>query len=68
MPERNEKPQVEKFREAARELKTDQSEKHFDAMLKKIAQAKHVPHDEAVDRAGKGAVVRSKKKSVPTAR
>lgn len=34
-----EKSQVDKFREAARELITDDSEEHFDAMLKKIAKA-----------------------------
>ncbi len=33
------KSQVDKFREAARELKTDDSEEHFDATLKKIAKA-----------------------------
>jgi hypothetical protein len=49
----------------ARELETDQYEKHFDAMLKKVAQAKHVPHDEAVERAGKGAMVRPKKRAFP---
>ena len=34
-----EKSQVEKFREAARELETDDSEEAFDAKLKKIAKA-----------------------------
>ena len=35
---------------------------HFDAVLKKTAQAKHAPHDEAVDRAARGAVIRPKKR------
>ena len=39
MPERIEKPQVEKFKEAARELETDDREEAFDAKLKKIAKA-----------------------------
>jgi hypothetical protein len=30
--------QVDKFREAARELQTDDSEKSFDAIVKKIAK------------------------------
>ncbi len=34
------KPQVEKFREAARELEADDSEEAFDAKLKKIAKSK----------------------------
>ncbi|AZO60009.1 MAG: hypothetical protein E5X23_28980 [Mesorhizobium sp.] len=32
-------PQIEKFREAARELKTDQSDEAFEAALGKIAHA-----------------------------
>lgn len=31
--------QVDKFREAARELETDQSEETFDRMVKKIAKS-----------------------------
>ena len=42
-------------------LKTDQSEEHFDTIVKQIAKAKHAPYDEAVAHAGKGAVVRSRK-------
>jgi len=38
MPEPTEKPQVEKFKEAARELETDQSEENFDRLVKKIAR------------------------------
>lgn len=33
------KSQIEKFREAARELKTDQSDKAFEAVVNKIAHA-----------------------------
>jgi len=41
-------PQVDKFRELARELGTDESEKAFDAALKKVAKAKPVsPEDTA---------------------
>lgn len=37
------KSQVDKFREAARELETDDSEERFDQMLKKIAKAPAKP-------------------------
>lgn len=37
MPDK--KPQIEKFREAARELKTDHSDEAFEAVVKKIAKA-----------------------------
>ena len=53
--------QYQKFKEAARELEADDSEEHFDALVKKIANARHAPFDEAVARAGRGAVVRSNK-------
>ncbi|MER9800074.1 hypothetical protein NKJ36_23545 [Mesorhizobium sp. M0142] len=33
------KPQIDKFREAARELKTDQSDAAFEAVVNKIAHA-----------------------------
>jgi len=33
------KSQIDKFREAARELETDDSEEAFDAKLKKVAKA-----------------------------
>lgn len=39
MPDQTEKPQVEKFKEAARELETDQSEEAFDRALKKVAKS-----------------------------
>lgn len=41
------KSQVDKFREAARELETDDSEEAFDAKLKKIAKAPPPKDDEA---------------------
>lgn len=41
-PKRNE--QFEKFKEAARELETDDREEAFDAMVKKIAKAPPVPN------------------------
>lgn len=44
-------PQVEKFREAARQLETDDSEEAFDAKLKKIAKAPPPKDDKA--KAGK---------------
>jgi hypothetical protein len=34
------KSQIEKFREAARDLKTDQSDASFEAIVQKIAKAK----------------------------
>ena len=34
-----EKPQIDKFREAARELQTDDSEEAFDRVLKKVVKA-----------------------------
>ena len=57
------KSQVDKFRETARELETDQSEEHFDAMVKRVARVK--PHDRAVERAGRGAGVRPTKPLKP---
>lgn len=42
MESKRPKSQIDKFREAARELKTDDSEEHFDATLKKIVKA-HPP-------------------------
>jgi hypothetical protein len=35
----DDKPQIDKFREAARELETDDDEKRFDERLGKIAKA-----------------------------
>lgn len=40
MPEKQAKnTQIEKFRETARELETDESEENFDRMLKKVAKS-----------------------------
>jgi hypothetical protein len=39
------KSQVEKFREAAREAGTDESEEHFNATLKDLAKAKRDPKE-----------------------
>jgi hypothetical protein len=39
MPRPETKPQIEKFREAARELQTDESEEAFDQVLKKVAKS-----------------------------
>lgn len=33
------RPQIDKFREAARELETDEREEAFDALVKKIAKS-----------------------------
>ena len=37
------KSQIEKFKEAARELEADETETHWDERLKKIANAKPAP-------------------------
>lgn len=39
------KSQVDKFREAARELETDQSEEAFDRALKKVAKSPPPKHE-----------------------
>ncbi|AZV18268.1 hypothetical protein [Mesorhizobium sp. M7A.F.Ce.TU.012.03.2.1] len=41
-----EKEQVEKFREAARELKTDQSDAAFEAVVNKIAHAPKLTNEQ----------------------
>jgi len=56
------KSQVDKFREAARELETDQSEAAFDDIVKRIAEAKHAPYDAIVTGADEEAKARSAKK------
>ncbi|BCM16876.1 hypothetical protein [Mesorhizobium sp. J8] len=43
------KTQKEKFEEAARELKTDQSEEAFEAAVNKIAHAPKLTNDEIKD-------------------
>ncbi|MBZ9748206.1 hypothetical protein LB516_23505 [Mesorhizobium sp. CO1-1-7] len=40
------KSQLDKFREAARELKTDQSDAAFDAVLDKIARAPKLTNEQ----------------------
>ncbi|MER9630408.1 hypothetical protein [Mesorhizobium sp. M0296] len=45
MPGRKEKSQVEKFKEAARELKTDESEEAFDRVLKKVVKSPPPKHE-----------------------
>ncbi len=38
-PEKPPQPQIDKFREAARELKTDQSDAAFESVVNKVAHA-----------------------------
>jgi len=38
--------QVQKFREAARELETDDSEANFDRVLKKVAKSLRTPKED----------------------
>lgn len=48
MPEKNSKKpiaQIDKFREAARELETDERPEAFDKVLRKVAQPKRKPPD-----------------------
>jgi hypothetical protein len=44
------KAQIDKFREAARELETDDSEERFDATLKRIARPSPAKDEEPGDR------------------
>jgi hypothetical protein len=46
----DEKSQIDKFREAARDLETDDSEERFDATLKRIARPAPTKDDEPGDR------------------
>jgi hypothetical protein len=41
------KSQLEKFKQAARELECDESEAHWDERLKKVAKAKPAPDAKA---------------------
>lgn len=41
--DRSDKPQLDKFKEAARELEADEDEAHWDERLKKVAKAKPKP-------------------------
>jgi hypothetical protein len=52
MNAKSEKLQVDKFREAARDLETDDDEKRFDERLGKIAKAPPVNHDKKNDNRG----------------
>lgn len=42
---KSQKSQVDKFREAARELETDESEENFDRALKRIAVVPSKPNE-----------------------
>ncbi|MES0048536.1 hypothetical protein [Mesorhizobium sp. M0053] len=44
MPDK--KPQIDKFREASRELKTDQSDAAFEAVVNKIAHAPKLTNEQ----------------------
>jgi len=44
MPEK-EKPQLDKFKDLARELEADEDEARWDERLKKVAKAKPTPED-----------------------
>ncbi|RWE75954.1 hypothetical protein [Mesorhizobium sp.] len=46
MPKSTDKSQIEKFRDAARELETDQSEAAFEADVQKIAKAPKLSNEE----------------------
>ncbi|MES0101891.1 hypothetical protein [Mesorhizobium sp. M0019] len=46
MPKSEGKSQIEKFREAARELKTDQSDAAFEAVVDKIAHAPKLTNEQ----------------------
>jgi hypothetical protein len=45
-PKSTEPAQIDKFRDAARELKTDQSEKRFRAIVRKVGAAPPAPAQE----------------------
>lgn len=53
-PDSNAKPQIERFREMARELGCDEDEAKFDAVLRKIATAGPPKKYEPKKRAPKG--------------
>jgi hypothetical protein len=48
------KPQIDRFKELARELECDESEEAFDEALKRLAQAGPAPKHEPKKRGGKG--------------
>jgi hypothetical protein len=47
------KSQVDKFRDAARQLETDESEENFDRVLKRVAKAERDAPKPSPKRAGK---------------
>jgi hypothetical protein len=47
MTDKADKPQLDKFKEAARELECDEDEAHWDERLKKVAKAKPESGDSA---------------------
>lgn len=49
MPKPEDKSQIDKFREAARELGTDQSDEAFEAVVRKIAQAPKLTQEQIKD-------------------
>ena len=49
------KPQIERFRDMARELECDEDEAKFEAVLTRILQAPHPPKYEPKKRAPKAA-------------
>lgn len=46
MESKQPKPQIEKFRQAARELKTDQSDAAFEVVVQKIARAPKLTNEQ----------------------
>lgn len=49
----SDRPQIDKFREAARELKTDQSDAAFEAVVNKIAHAPKLTQEQIKEFAGR---------------
>jgi hypothetical protein len=52
MPECKPKSQIERFRDTARELGTDESEEHFRAVVRKVASAPPAPMEKKSKRRG----------------
>ncbi|MER9128361.1 hypothetical protein [Mesorhizobium sp. M0408] len=52
--------QLQKFKEAARELETDQSEEAFDRVLKKVVKSAQPKDDKELPKPKKGLADRSK--------
>ena len=53
MAEQNGKPQIEKFRDLARELETDDDEARFAETVKRLATAPRAPKPAPKDKSGK---------------